>query len=158
MNNLINIPEYEVSEFNRAIKEVLENNFDSVRVKGEISEIKTATRGQLYITLKDDESILSAVIWDQKKKFLEFKPELGMEVIISGKVTTWSKYRTTYQIDIDKLELAGEGARLKLIQERKKRLKAKGIFQRQHKKKTSFSTFKNRGYYFSDWIRYPRYN
>ena len=63
-----NIPEYGVTQFNRSIKEVIENNFDYLRIKGEISEIKTATRGQLYLTLKDDESILSGLIWEQKKK------------------------------------------------------------------------------------------
>ena len=70
MNNLINIPEYEVSQFNNAFKDLINENFNYVRIKGEISEIRTATKGQIYLTLKDNESILSAVIWDQKKKFL----------------------------------------------------------------------------------------
>ena len=90
-------------------------------IKGEISEIKTATKGQIYLTLKDNESILSAVIWDQKKKFLNFNPEIGMEVVVTGKITTWSRLKTTYQVDIDNVELAGEGALLKLIEERKKK-------------------------------------
>ena len=68
MNKKINIPEYGVSQFNRLLKDVIENNFDYVRIKGEISEIKIATKGQLYITLKDDNSILSGVVWDTKKK------------------------------------------------------------------------------------------
>ena len=101
------------------LRRYIENNFDYLRIKGEISEIKTATRGQLYLTLKDDESILSGVIWEQKKKNLKIQPELGMEIIVTGKITTWSKYKTTYQIDIDKLELSGEGALLKIIEERK---------------------------------------
>lgn len=129
-----NIPEYKVSEFNHLIKEVIESNFNYVRIKGEISEIKTATRGQLYLTLKDDDSILSGVIWNTKKKYLQFHPEQGMEVIVTGKVTTWSKYKTTYQIDIDTIELAGEGALLKLIENRKKKLHAQGIFDINHKK------------------------
>ncbi len=128
MNNLINIPEYEVSQFNNAFKDLINENFNYVRIKGEISEIRTATKGQIYLTLKDNESILSAVIWDQKKKFLNFNPEIGMEVVVTGKITTWSRFKTTYQVDIDNVELAGEGALLKLIEERKKKLKAKGYF------------------------------
>ena len=138
MNNSINIPEYEVSQFNRALKEVIENNFDYVRIRGEISEVKIATRGQIYLVLKDNESILSGVIWDQKKKYLKFNPEVGMEVVVTGKITTWSKFKTTYQIDIDKIELSGEGAILKLIEDRKKRLKAKGLFDKEKKKTLPF--------------------
>ncbi len=110
MTNKINIPEYEVSEFNRLFKEIIETNFNYVRIKGEISEIKTATKGQIYLTLKDEDSILSGVIWEQKKKFLTIKPEPGLEVIATGRITTWSRFKTTYEIDIDKREIAGAGA------------------------------------------------
>lgn len=134
MSNFINVPQYKVSQFNRVFKEVIETNFDYLKIIGEISEIKTATRGQLYITLKDGTSILSGVIWDTKKKFLDFKLEIGMEVIVSGKITTWSRFKTTYQIDIDKVELAGQGALLKLIEDRKKRLESAGIFDQDKKK------------------------
>ncbi len=135
MSNKINIPEFEVSEFNRSFKEVIENNFNYVRIKGEISEIKTATKGQIYLTLKDNQSILSGVIWEQKKNYLDIVPELGLEIVATGKITTWSRFKTTYQIDIDKIEIAGEGALLKLIEERKKKLKKKGYFD-ENKKKT----------------------
>ena len=128
MSNKINIPEFEVSEFNRAFKEIIETNFNYVRIKGEVSEIKTATKGQIYLTLKDNDSILSGVIWEQKKKYLDIIPELGLEIIVTGKITTWSRFKTTYQIDIDKIEIAGEGALLRLIEERKKRLFNKGYF------------------------------
>lgn len=138
MNKVINIPEYQVSQFNKILKEVVETNFDYIRIRGEISEIKTATRGQLYLTLKDNESILSGVIWNSKKKFLQFNPEQGMEVIVTGRITTWSKFKTTYQIDIDKVEIAGEGALLKLIEDRKKKLKAEGIFDEIYKKKLPY--------------------
>ena len=112
----INIPEYSVSEFNESIRNIIQSNFNYLRIKGEISEIKAATKGQIYLTLKDDRSVLSGVIWESNIKFLKFKPEAGIEVIVSGKITTWSRYKTTYQIDIDKLEIAGEGALLKLIE------------------------------------------
>ena len=78
------------------------------------------------------------MIWDQKKKYLKFNPEVGMEVVVTGKITTWSKFKTTYQIDIDKIELSGEGAILKLIEDRKKRLKAKGLFEKEKKKTLPF--------------------
>ena len=134
----INIPEFEVSEFNQAFKDVIESNFNYVRIKGEISEVKTATKGQIYLTLKDEDSILSGVIWDQKKKYLDINPEVGLEVIATGKITTWSRYKTTYQIDIDRIEIAGEGALLKLIEERKKRLQKKGYFDENKKKALPF--------------------
>ena len=101
--NTLNIPEYKVSQFNFQIKDLIENNFNYVRISGEISEIKNASKGQLYMTLKDDQSILSCVVWSQKMKNLLFNPELGMQVIATGKITTWSKYKTTYQLDIDKI-------------------------------------------------------
>ena len=142
MNRKINIPEYEVSEFNKAFKDVIQDNFDYIRIKGEISELKTATKGQIYLTLKDKVSILSGVIWEQKIKYLQLLPEVGMEVVVSGKITTWSKFKTTYQIDIDKIEISGEGALLKLIEDRKKRLKSKGIFDEEHKKEIPFLSSK----------------
>ena len=138
MKNIVNIPEYNVSQFNQAFKHVIESNFEYVRIKGEISEVKTATKGQIYITLKDNDSILSCVIWEQKKRYLDLHPEIGMEVIVTGKITTWSRFKTTYQLDIDNLELSGEGALLKLIEERKKKLKAKGIFDEENKKPIPF--------------------
>ena len=138
MVDRINIPEFQVSEFNQAFKDVIESNFNYVRIKGEISEVKTATKGQIYLTLKDEDSILSGVIWDQKKKYLDINPEVGLEVIATGKITTWSRYKTTYQIDIDRIEIAGEGALLKLIEERKKRLQKKGYFDENKKKALPF--------------------
>ena len=138
MSNKINVPEFEVSEFNRAFKELIETNFNYVRIKGEISEVKTATKGQIYLTLKDQDSILSGVIWDQKKKYLDINPELGLEIIATGKITTWSRFKTTYQIDIDKIEIAGEGALLKLVEERKKRLQKKGYLDQDKKKSLPF--------------------
>ena len=138
MNSNLNIPEYGVTQFNKAIKDVIEDHFSYVRIKGEISEIRVATKGQIYITLKDKNSILSAVVWEQKKRSLIFEPEIGMEVILTGRVTTWSKFKTTYQIDVDKIEIAGEGALLKIIEERKKRLREKGYFDPDIKKKIPY--------------------
>ena len=69
---------------------------------------------------------------------MNFNPEIGVEVIATGRITTWSRYKTTYQIDIDNLDIAGEGALLKLIEDRKKRLAARGFFDANHKKHIPF--------------------
>ena len=142
MNVKFNIPEFGVTQINKALKEVIEDNFSYVRVKGEISEIREATKGQIYITLKDETSILSAVVWEQKKRSLTFEPEIGMEVILTGRITTWSKFKTTYQLDVDKIEIAGEGALLKIIEERKKRLIEKYQFPHFQVKGLSFVLMK----------------
>ena len=138
MNSSLNIPQYDVTQFNKAIKDIVEEHFSYVSVKGEISELRIATKGQIYITLKDETSILSSVVWEQKKKLLQFEPEIGMEVTITGRVTTWSKFKTTYQIDVDKIEIAGEGALLKINKKKKKRLKEKGYFEASIKKKIPY--------------------
>ena len=138
MNLNFNIPEYGVTQFNRALKDLIEDHFSYVRIKGEISELRLATKGQIYITLKDQTSILSAVVWEQKKRLLTFEPETGMEVVLTGKVTTWSKFKTTYQIDVEKIEIAGEGALLKIIEERKKRLKKNGFFEESNKQQIPY--------------------
>jgi exodeoxyribonuclease VII large subunit len=138
MNKGLNIPEYEVSQFNRLFKEVVETNFDYVRIRGEISELKNAASGHLYLTLKDKDSVLNATIWKQKKIFIQFSPEVGMDVIVTGKISTYAKSISTYSINIDKLELAGEGALLKIIEDRKKKLQSQGIFDDIHKKKIPY--------------------
>ena len=138
MSLKLNIPEYGVTQFNKELKDLIEDHFSYVRIKGEISEIRVATKGQLYITLKDETSILSAVVWEQKKRSLTFEPEMGMEVTLTGRITTWSKFKTTYQIDVDKIEIAGEGALLKIIEERKKRLSEKGYFDDENKKQIPY--------------------
>jgi exodeoxyribonuclease VII large subunit len=138
MNIGLNIPEYEVSQFNRLFKEVVETNFDYVRIRGEISELKNAASGHLYLTLKDKDSVLNATIWKQKKNYIQFNPEVGMEVIVTGKISTYAKSISTYSISVDKLELAGEGALLKLIEDRKKKLQAQGLFDDIHKKNIPF--------------------
>ena len=138
MNKGINIPEYQVSHFNKLIKEIVETNFDYVRIRGEISDLKKASSGHIYLTLKDESSILNATIWSQKIIHLNVNPEIGMEVIVTGKISTYAKSISTYSINIDQIETAGEGALLKLIENRKKDLKEKGFFEETNKKKLPF--------------------
>ena len=122
MNFGINIPEYNVSQFNHLVKEVIETNFDYIRIRGEISNLKNASSGHIFLTLKDENSVLNATIWNNKKNFLKIMPEVGMEVVVTGKVSTYAKSISTYSVNIDRIELAGEGALLKLIEDRKKKL------------------------------------
>ena len=138
MNIGINIPEYQVSHFNKLIKEVVEKIFDYVRIRGEISDLKKASSGHIYLTLKDESSVLNATIWSQKAMYLNINPEIGMEVIVTGKISTYARSISTYSINIDQIELAGEGALLRLIENRKKKLKEKGFFEEINKKKLPF--------------------
>ncbi|MDC0192090.1 exodeoxyribonuclease VII large subunit [Alphaproteobacteria bacterium] len=138
----VNIPEYEVTQFNQKLKDVIESNFTYVRIRGEVSQLKSASSGHIYLTLKDENSVLNATIWSQKKNYLQIQPEVGMEVIVTGKISTYAKSISTYSINIDRIELAGEGALLKLIEDRKKKLKSKGIFDEDHKKEIPFLSSK----------------
>ena len=128
MNKLVNIPEYEVSQFNQHIKDLIETNYNYVRIRGEIFELKNASSGHVYITLKDQHSVLNATLWNQKKNYISINPEIGMEVIVTGKISTYAKSISTYSINIDNIELSGEGALLRLIEERKKKIRKKRFF------------------------------
>jgi exodeoxyribonuclease VII large subunit len=122
-----NLPEYSVSELAFALKRTVEQAYDRVRVRGEISGFKRAASGHLYLTLKDADAVLDAVCWKGMAMRLGIQPEDGMEVICLGKLTTYPG-RSKYQMVIDQMELAGEGALLKLVEERRKRLAAEGLF------------------------------
>ncbi len=122
-----NLPEYSVSELAFALKRTVEQAYDRVRVRGEISGFKRAASGHLYLTLKDADAVLDAVCWKGVAGRLGVKPEDGMEVVCLGKLTTYPG-RSKYQMVIEQMELAGEGALLKLIEDRRKRLAAEGLF------------------------------
>lgn len=131
-----NIPEYSVGEVSRAIKGTLEERFARVRVRGEIGRLSRPQSGHCYATLKDADDpalVLDAVIWRSTVPRLSIKPEEGMEVIATGRITTYGG-KSSYQLIIDALEIAGEGALLKLIEDRRKRLAAEGLFDEDRKK------------------------
>jgi exodeoxyribonuclease VII large subunit len=128
-----NAPVLTVSEIAAAVKRTVEETFGRVRVRGEICEFKVAGSGHAYLRLKDTGAILDAVMWRGTLQRLGLKPEDGMDVIATGRVTTYAG-RSTYQLVIEAIELAGEGALLKLIEERKKRLAAEGLFAESRKK------------------------
>ena len=129
--------EYSVSEISAEIKRTAEDKFSYVRVKGEIFGAKRADSGHWYLSLKDENSQLAAVCWRGVASVLPLKIEDGLEVIATGKITTFGG-RSSYQLVIEHLELAGEGALLKLLNERKQKFAAEGLFDAEHKKKIPY--------------------
>ena len=130
--SLHNIPEYTVSEVSAALKRTVEETFDRVRVRGEVSGFKRAASGHLYMSLKDENAVMDAVCWRGTTRSLSVAPEDGLEIIATGRLTTYAA-RSKYQIIIESIELAGEGALLKLLEERRKKLAAEGLFDEERK-------------------------
>ncbi|MFZ1772698.1 MAG: exodeoxyribonuclease VII large subunit, partial [Rhizobiaceae bacterium] len=123
-----NAHEFSVSEISNALKRTVEDTFGHVRVRGEISGYRGAhSSGHAYFSLKDDRSRLEAVIWKGSFGKLKFRPEEGMEVIATGKLTTYPG-SSKYQIVIEQMEPAGAGALMALLEERKRKLAAEGLF------------------------------
>src|SRR5205085_2955554 len=120
-----------------ALKRSVEENFSHVRVRGEISGFKRHGSGHCYFVLKDADAALDAVCWRQTAIRLPIKPEDGMEVVCTGKLTTFPG-RSKYQLVIETMELAGKGALLQLLEERKRKLAAEGLFDAERKKKLPF--------------------
>ena len=129
--------EYTVSEISFAIKSLVETSFAQVRVKGEIFGAKRADSGHWYLSLKDENSILSAVCWRGVANSLNVKIEDGLEVVATGRITTFNG-RSSYQLVIESLEIAGTGALLKLLEERKQQFLKEGLFDAAHKKKIPY--------------------
>ena len=133
-----NIAEFSVSELSNAVKRALEGQFGHVRLRGEISGYRGPhSSGHCYFALKDDKSKIEAVIWRGVFSSLRFKPEEGMEVIATGKVSSFPG-SSKYQIVIEALEPAGVGALMALLEERKKKLAAEGLFDEARKKALPF--------------------
>jgi len=132
-----NIPEFTVAEFSRSIKRVVEDSFGYVRIKGEITGFKRASSGHLYFTLKDENSTLSAVCFRNMAGLVNFEIADGLQVCASGKITTYEG-RSNYQIIVEKLEIAGIGAVLEMIEKRRQKLLAEGLFDEIHKKPIPF--------------------
>jgi exodeoxyribonuclease VII large subunit len=132
-----NSPALSVSELSGALKRTIETTFGQVRVRGEISGFKRHSSGHCYFTLKDENACIDAVIWRTSAVGLAFRPEDGAEVIATGKLTTYPG-RSKYQIVIDRMELAGEGALLALLERRRKALAAEGLFAPERKRKLPF--------------------
>jgi exodeoxyribonuclease VII large subunit len=128
-----NVPEFSVSELSFALKRQLEGAFPRVRVRGEISQPSFPRSGHCYFRIKDENAVLDAVCWKTTLPRLGIKIEEGMEVIATGKITTYAG-SSRYQIIVDRVELAGEGALLKLLEDRRKKLAAEGLFAAERKR------------------------
>lgn len=128
-----NAPELSVSEIAQAVKRTVETAFDRVRIRGEISRPNYHRSGHLYLTLKDEKAVIDAVCWRGAVSKLGIRAEEGMEVIVTGKLTTFPG-GSKYQVVIEQMELAGEGALLKMLEDRRKRLMAEGLFEPERKR------------------------
>ena len=135
--NLANLPEFSVTELSSALKRMVEDQFAFVRVRGEISGLKFHSSGHVYFDLKDDKAVLNAVIWRGVAGKLKLRPEAGMEVICTGKLSTYAG-SSRYQLIVEQVELAGLGALMALLEERRKKLAAEGLFDAGRKKKLPF--------------------
>jgi exodeoxyribonuclease VII large subunit len=118
-----------VSELSYVIKRNVESQFNSVRIQGEISGIKKHPSGHTYLTLKDNDSVINAICWKGTK--LQFQLEEGMEIVAKGRVTVYPA-RSQYQLIIEEASPAGEGALLKLLNDRKKLFSSLGYFAKKH--------------------------
>jgi len=128
-----NVPEFTVGELSAAIRSTLEGRFGRVRVRGEITELKRHSSGHVYLALKDDQAKLAAVIWRSAVPRLGLAPENGLEVIATGRLTTYAD-RSTYQLVIERVDYAGEGALLARIERLKRKLAAEGLFDAARKR------------------------
>ena len=128
-----NLPEFSVSEIAGLLKRTVEDAFPFVRVRGEISGLKFASSGHVYFDLKDDKAVLNAIIWKQTARLLKLRPEQGLEVVCTGRITTYAG-SSRYQIVVEQIELAGVGALMAMLEERKKKFAAEGLFDTAHKK------------------------
>ncbi len=133
-----NAPALSVSELSSALKRTVESAFDHVRVRGEISGFKRVASGHCYFTLKDDAACIDAVIWRGQAGALRFLPEDGIEVIATGKLTIYPG-RSKYQIVVERLELAGQGALMALLDKRRRALAAEGLFDEARKRPLPFA-------------------
>lgn len=116
---------------------MVEDQFGYVRIRGEISGYKRAASGHVYLALKDDKAVIDGVMWKGNAGRLPFQPEDGVEVVVSGKLTTYPG-RSKYQVVIDKMELAGEGALMQLFEKLKAKLRAEGLFDEERKRAIPF--------------------
>ncbi len=128
-----NAPEFSVSELSGAIKKVIEGNFSHVRIRAEIGRVSFPRSGHVYLDLKDDKSVIAGVMWKGVASKLPMRPEEGMEVVATGRITTFGG-QSKYQIVIESMKPAGVGALMAMLEKRKAQLSAEGLFDTARKK------------------------
>ena len=132
-----NLPTYSVSELSGAVKTHIESHFGRVRVRGELGRVARPASGHVYFDVKDDKAVLAAVAWKGVAQSFTVPPEQGLEVIITGRLTTFEG-QSRYQIIVETLEPAGVGALMALLEARRKKLTSEGLFEAAHKKPLPF--------------------
>ncbi len=132
-----NAPEFTVSEISGAVKRVIEGEFGRVRVRGEIGRISRPASGHLYLDLKDERAVLGAVVWRMTARALAFRPEDGMEVVATGRLTTFPG-ASKYQMVIEELAPAGVGALMAMLEKRRQALAAEGLFDAARKRRLPY--------------------
>ncbi len=128
-----NLVEYTVTELSTALKRTVEQNYGRIRVRGELSRVFRAASGHFYMSLKEEDVVLDAVCFRGVAAKLSITPEDGVEVICTGKISTYAP-RSSYQIVIESLEIAGEGALLKMLEDRRRMLAEEGLFDEDRKR------------------------
>ena len=132
-----NAHEFTVSELSGAVKRSIEDQFGRVRVRGEVGRVSRPASGHLYFDLKDDRSVLAAITWKGQAAQLIQRPEEGMEVIATGRMTTFPG-QSKYQLIVDQIEPAGAGALMAMLEKRRKELAAEGLFDESRKRPLPF--------------------
>ncbi len=122
-----NAPEFSVSELSGAVKRLIEGEFSHVRIRGELGRISRPPSGHLYLDLKDDRAVIAGVMWKGTAKRLTMRPEEGMEVIATGRLTTFPG-QSKYQLVIEDMRPAGVGALMAMLEKRKAQLQSEGLF------------------------------
>src|SRR5947207_358792 len=133
----LNLPEVTVSELSAALRRTLEDAYGYVRVRGELGKVSYHGNGHVYFDLKDDRACIAGVIWRSTALRIQLRLEAGLEVVVSGRITTYPG-RSQYQIIVDTLEPAGIGALMALLEERKRKLAAEGLFDEARKQLLPF--------------------
>ena len=133
----LNVVELTVSEVSAALKRTIEEGFDYVRVRGELGKVSYHSNGHVYFDLKDDRACIAGVIWRSVGPRIQLRLEAGLEVVVTGKITTYP-VRSQYQLVVETLEPAGLGALMALLEERKKKLAAEGLFDEARKQLLPF--------------------
>ena len=131
-----NAKPYSVSELSFALKRTLEDAYGFVRVRAELSKVTRHASGHVYLTLKDERSAIDGVVWKGQVRGLQVQPEQGLEVIVTGKITTYPA-SSKYQIVIDSMEPAGVGALLAQLERLKAKLAEEGLFAAERKDRKS---------------------
>ena len=151
-----NAPALSVTELSASLKRTIETSYGRVRVRGEISGFKRHASGHCYFSLKDEGACMDAVVWRGSAQSLAFRPEDGAEVIATGKLTTYPG-RSKYQIVVERMELAGEGALMALLDKRRRALAAEGLFDAARKRKLPFLPRRDRRRDVADRSRHSRH-